>query len=409
VDIEIDTNTYGGKTMFNLELFDRAQCTREEKSPALTSALAVLHMAERARREGILSLEEDIEDLDSAFAKALLRMVVDSTDAEIVRAFGEATIASSGWSGKELLAAMVTLEGVLMIDQGANPHVAEVMLSAYFGMDADMLTNSAALRADAHSPAESSVEERRLRYASEESIVADIRDSLRLSGEQTDFLRTAAPAVNPFEGMQADTAAIALLYLDEADRKKVFETMPPEKQSAVVRTICELSDFDAGSFVDLARKSLQKIIETAESNFKPAGGVAVAASMLRNVSADVERSVLQSLEREAPELATGIRQKLFVFEDVILLDDNSIQKLMCDIDTQDLVVALKGTSPAIQEKFFKNVSSRAAQALREDMEFMGPVTISRVKEAREKIIAFIRIMEERGDIIINRRDDEIIA
>lgn len=397
--------------MVTLELFDRARCSREDKAGVVVLIGQILSLADKARREGILALEDELQNLGRPFMKTLLDMVVDSFDPELISAFGETTIAASGWSGAALLEAMITLEGMLRIQDGTNPYATARVLSAYLGVDSDLLDIDTVFPPDQglsldSITVEEPADEPRHGDTSIESIMADIENSLRLTDDQVATLRSFTTADDPFRNAPADTLAIALLYLEEADRVRFFDAMPPETKVAVVRKICDLSATDAGRYIDLARKSLQRMIEAAEASYKPAGGVEVATALLRSSSDGVVKTVLQAIEEDAPDLASRIAEGMFVFDDLVLLDDRAIQKVMRELDTHDIAHALKGASPVIRQKFFNNLSTRASAALKEEMAMMGPVMISSVQEAQEKIGVIVRHLEEFGEIVIPRPGEE---
>ena len=123
-----------------------------------------------------------------------------------------------------------------------------------------------------------------------------------------------------------------------------------------------------------------------------------------------EKTIIEALEVEDPELAEEIKKRMFVFEDIVLLDDKAIQKVMREVDNADLSKALKSVDAEVQEKIFKNMSKRAASGLREEMDFMGPVRLKDVEEAQQKIVNIIRKLEEQGEIVVARSgEDELVA
>ncbi|HMV37260.1 MAG TPA: FliG C-terminal domain-containing protein, partial [Turneriella sp.] len=131
--------------------------------------------------------------------------------------------------------------------------------------------------------------------------------------------------------------------------------------------------------------------------------------VLNNVDRSTEKSIIEALEEEDPELAEEIKKKMFVFEDIVLLDDKAIQKVLRELDNQDLAKALKAVDTEVQEKIFRNMSKRAAALLREDMEFMGPIRLKDVEEAQQKIVNIIRKLEEDGEIVVARAgEDELV-
>jgi flagellar motor switch protein FliG len=128
------------------------------------------------------------------------------------------------------------------------------------------------------------------------------------------------------------------------------------------------------------------------------------------VDRGTEKTIIEALEEEDPELAEEIKKRMFVFEDIVLLDDKAIQKVMREVDNADLSKALKSVDAEVQEKIFKNMSKRAASGLREEMDFMGPVRLKDVEEAQQKIVNIIRKLEEQGEIVVARSgEDELVA
>nr|WP_330428709.1 FliG C-terminal domain-containing protein [Roseburia sp. AM51-8] len=133
-------------------------------------------------------------------------------------------------------------------------------------------------------------------------------------------------------------------------------------------------------------------------------------AILNTVDRGTEKRIMESLEIEEPELADEIRKKMFVFEDILLLDDRAIQRVMRDVDNSDLSVALKGANEEVQAAIFKNMSSRMATMIKEDMEFMGPVRMKDVEEAQQKIVGIIRKLEDSAEIVISRGGgDELVV
>jgi flagellar motor switch protein FliG len=128
------------------------------------------------------------------------------------------------------------------------------------------------------------------------------------------------------------------------------------------------------------------------------------------VDRGTEKTIIEALEEEDPELAEEIKKRMFVFEDIVLLDDRAIQKVMREVDNTELAKALKSVDSEVQEKIFKNMSKRAANLLREDMDFMGPVRLKDVEDAQQKIVNIIRKLEEAGEIVVARSgEDELIV
>ena len=128
--------------------------------------------------------------------------------------------------------------------------------------------------------------------------------------------------------------------------------------------------------------------------------------VLNLVDRGIEKTIIEALEEEDPELAEEIKKKMFVFEDIVLLDDRAIQRVLREVDNQELAKALKSVDPEVQEKIFKNMSKRAASLLREDMDFMGPVRLKDVEDCQQKIVNIIRKLEDAGEIVVARGGEE---
>jgi hypothetical protein len=392
--------------MIDFECFERASCPRDEKAEAASLIRLWVTLSEKARREGLLSLEEVRAELGETWPGSLLGLVIDGFGRGDIRAIGEVGIAASGLSGRELLEAMIDLEACRSLQAGDRPLAMYMKLRPYLGADADLLTDEDLL-AKASVPAADSAPKARDRKLDYTSIAADIAAKLKLSDGQVKALGESALSGNAFEGMRPDVLAIALLYLDEETRRSVLASLPCERQAAAIRSICDLEDFDADFYIKAARASLERLIAGMEKDYKPAGGVRAAVPLLRSLNRRDADAIIKALETESPALSAAIKAKMFVFEDLTLLDDRSVQKIIKGADSQRLAAALKGASPAVAEKFFSNMSGNAANMLKEDMEYSGPMRIGDVKEAREGILAIARDLEARGEIIVSaERPDE---
>jgi flagellar motor switch protein FliG len=160
---------------------------------------------------------------------------------------------------------------------------------------------------------------------------------------------------------------------------------------------------------------IEKIVESKFSSvvvqdFSKAGGVESLANILNRADRATERNVIELLEIQSPQLAEEVRELMFVFEDIITLDDRAIQRILREVDTKDLATSLKGTKEDVKEKIFKNMSERAQAMLRDEMEYMGPIRAKEVQELQSKIVGIIRTLEVSGEIIVARdnNEDELI-
>lgn len=155
----------------------------------------------------------------------------------------------------------------------------------------------------------------------------------------------------------------------------------------------------------------RKILSMAGQDYTQAGGIGSIVEILNNVDRQTEKTILSALDMESPELAEEIKRRMFLFEDIIYLDDKSVQRFLRDIDlTRDLPLALKTASEEVKGKFYRNLSSRAVETLKESIDYLGPVRIRDVEEAQQRIVGLIRRLEDQGEIIIGRGGgDEIIV
>ena len=152
----------------------------------------------------------------------------------------------------------------------------------------------------------------------------------------------------------------------------------------------------------------RKVSSLIGQEMSQAGGPKALVDLLNRVDRATERLIMDSLTEKSPELAETVKNMMFVFEDIIQLDDRAVQQIMREVDMKELATALKGTAPEVQAKIFANMSERATAMLKEDMEFMGPVRLKVVEEAQQKVVAVIRRLEEAGELTIGRGGEEDI-
>lgn len=227
-----------------------------------------------------------------------------------------------------------------------------------------------------------------------------------------EFLRRtdASQILNVVSNEHPQTVALILAYLPPDTAGQVVSSLPAELQSEVAMRLA-LMDRTAPEVIREIENVLErKLSKVINQDFTTAGGVKALVEVLGKVDRSTEKTILESLEEQSPELADEVRRLMFLFEDVVLLDDRSIQQVLREVDGKDLAIALKGQGENVQEKIFKNMSSRAAEIIKEDLEFMGPVRVSQVEEAQQKIVAVIRKLEDAGTIIVARGgDDDLVA
>ncbi|MDR1467798.1 MAG: flagellar motor switch protein FliG [Spirochaetaceae bacterium] len=227
-----------------------------------------------------------------------------------------------------------------------------------------------------------------------------------------DFIRRTDPAhlLNFIQQEHPQTIALILAYLEPTKASVIMTNLPQTVQSEVARRIASMDRTSPEVLREVERVLEKKLSTLSSEDYTAAGGVDSIVEILNLVDRSSEKQIIEALEDEDPELAEEIKKKMFVFEDIVMLDDRSIQKVMREVDTQELSKALKSVDAEVQDKIYRNMSKRAAQMLKEDMEFMGPVRLKDVEEAQQKIVAIIRHLEDIGEIVVARAgEDELVV
>ena len=220
----------------------------------------------------------------------------------------------------------------------------------------------------------------------------------------------ASQLLNFIQDEHPQTIALILSYLPLAQSASSVASLPPERQADVAKRIA-LMDRTSPDVVKEVEKVLEsKLASLVNQDYTIIGGVDAVVDILNTVDRSTEKHIMETLEIEEPELADEIRKKMFVFEDILLLDDRAIQRVLRDVDNNDLAMALKSSNEQVQNTIFNNMSKRLAVMIKEDMEFMGPVRMKDVEEAQQKIVNIIRKLEDSGEIVISRGGgDEIVV
>lgn len=202
------------------------------------------------------------------------------------------------------------------------------------------------------------------------------------------------------------TIALILGYLDPYQASTVISTMSDERKVDIAKRIA-LLDQAAPEVVDEVDKILEKKVVTMyQSDYRRPGGISGLADILNRVDRSTEQYILHQLEIEDVNLAEEIRRCLFTFEDIVVLDDLAIQRVLKEIDTKDMALALKTANEAVSKRILQNLSQRAQEMVQMEIEFMGPVRIKEVEEAQQKIAKMIKTLEEAGEIVVSRGGDE---
>ena len=227
-----------------------------------------------------------------------------------------------------------------------------------------------------------------------------------------EFIRKTDPSqlLNFIQDEHPQTIALILSYLPASQASMVVSSLPPEKQADVARRIAQMDRTSPDVIKQVEKVLERKLSSLVNQDYTIVGGLDAIVSILNAVDRGTEKHIMETLEVEEPELADEIRKKMFVFEDILSLDDRAIQRVLRDVDNSDLALALKGATEEVQNVILNNLSKRLAVMIKEDMEYMGPVRMKDVEEAQQKIVNIIRKLEDSAEIVIARGGgDEIIV
>jgi len=223
-----------------------------------------------------------------------------------------------------------------------------------------------------------------------------------------DFIKKADPAqlLSFLQEEHPQTIALILVHLAPNQAAAVISGLPQEVRAEVARRIAIMDRTPPDVINQIEKVLQQKMSSVVTQKFTAVGGVKALVEVLNWVDRTTEKTILETLSENNPELADEVKKLMFVFEDITLLDDASIQKVLREVETKELGLALKGVGEDVQNRIFKNMSERASNMLREEMEFMGPVRLRNVEEAQQRIVGIIRRLEEAGEIIVARGGGE---
>ncbi|GMU82544.1 MAG: flagellar motor switch protein FliG [Phycisphaerales bacterium] len=202
------------------------------------------------------------------------------------------------------------------------------------------------------------------------------------------------------QGEHPQTIALVLSHIPSSMASEILVGLPAERQVEVISRIAHM-DQTSPEVIKEVEKGLEKrLAGLVAERFERTGGVKAVAEILNLAGRAAEKAIMEGLTETNPELVDDIRRLMFVFEDVINVDDKGIQSVLKEIENDLLTLALKTASDELKTKIFKNMSERAAQLIKEEMEFMGPVRVSDVEAAQQKIVDIVRRLEDAGEIVI---------
>ena len=243
-----------------------------------------------------------------------------------------------------------------------------------------------------------------------QNLLARITASLQV--RPFDFMRHTDPqqVLGFIQGEHPQTIALILSYLEAPQAAMILSGLPALMQAEVAKRIARMDRITPEVLREVERVLERKLSTVMGQDFTMAGGIDAVVAIVNSADRTTERNIMEHLEENDPELAEEIKKRLFVFEDIIRLDDRSLQRVLREVDMKELGLALKGATEDLRTKFFKNMSKRAAEMLQEDMDYMGPVRVKDVEESQQKVVNVVRGLEEQGEIIIaSGGEDELVV
>ncbi len=238
------------------------------------------------------------------------------------------------------------------------------------------------------------------------------RIKMRTEGSSFDFLDEADPSqlANSLKHEHPQTIALILSHLNANKAASVIVSLDEHLQGDVASRIAIMDRVSPDVIKEVEAGVKSKLSTLLTQDYSTAGGVQSLVSILHQVNRNTEKLIMDTLDENQPQLAEEVRQKMFVFENIVTLDDRAIQRILRDVDNKDLILALKGASEEVQSLIFRNLSKRAADLLKEDLAISGPVRLRNVEAAQQSIVNVIRRLEAAEEIVISRGgDDDIIV
>ncbi len=242
-------------------------------------------------------------------------------------------------------------------------------------------------------------------------LVAKVESAIHVSGFKLLKDVDANQLLSFIQNEHPQTISLILANLEPDQTAAIISDLPPELQADVAFRIATMGKISPDLLNDI-EGVLENQVETVfGQDLSSAGGAKAVAEILNMAGRSTEKTILADLEKRNPELATEIKNLMFTFDDIVLLDDKSVQRVLREVDTKDLTLALKAANDELKDLIFRNMSERASNLLREELDFMGPVRLKDVEEAQMKIVEIVSTLEEDGEIVISGRggEEEIIA
>ncbi|MGB7365972.1 flagellar motor switch protein FliG [Carnobacterium jeotgali] len=240
--------------------------------------------------------------------------------------------------------------------------------------------------------------------------VIDMLNQIQLRERPFNIARKADPQqlTNLLLNEQPQTVALILCYMQPEKAAIILAEFPLELQSEIAERIGTITSTSPAIIEKIEKVIENKFSNYIENDLETVGGVRTLVEILNSVGRSTEKNIISVLEEKQPELAEEIKASLFTFEDIITLEKGDVQKVLRDVKNDDLALALKGVSDEIKSFIYSNLSTRAVETLKEDLQFMGPTRLSAVEEAQQRIVTVIRRLDEKGEIYLRRGESDAI-
>lgn len=227
-----------------------------------------------------------------------------------------------------------------------------------------------------------------------------------------DFARKADPhqVLNFIQGEHPQTIALVLSYLDPEQAGQILSELEEDVQADIASRIATMESTSPDIITEIEQVLEKNISSSLTEDYTQTGGIQSVVEVLNEVDRSTERTILDTLEIQNPELAEEIKKRMFIFDDIVVLDNRAIQRVIREVEADDLKLSLRVASDEVKDVIFKNMSQRMAETFKEEMEYMGPVRLKDVEEAQTRIVGTIRRLDEIGEIVIARGGgDDIIV
>ncbi|MGX7393779.1 flagellar motor switch protein FliG [Carnobacterium mobile] len=240
--------------------------------------------------------------------------------------------------------------------------------------------------------------------------VIDMLNQIQLRERPFNIARKADPQqlTNLLLSEQPQTVALILCYMQPDKAALVLSQFPLELQSEIAERIGTITSTSPAIIEKIEKVIENKFSNYIENDLEAVGGVKTLVEILNSVGRSTEKNIISVLEDKQPELAEEVKASLFTFEDITTLEKGDVQKVLREVKQDDLALALKGVSEEIKEFIYANLSSRAVETLKEDLQFMGPSRLSAVEEAQQRIVSIIRQLDEKGEVYLRRGEQDAI-